>query len=200
MVYKLETFTFPTKSLYVKDLEFYSSTLAITHLDRKTLCLELQNVLAKFSIYAKPEASEIICIETEENSNTAELSIGYRPYLFDFLNDMKSKYELIVYTRLNWRFAKPVVDAIQRKKKYFSHVCCEELCVFANLPCAVKCIDFLCTNRTSSDIIVVDTQAATLPFNRENLVYVGSYEERNSEDQELIKLAKFLDVIYKKKM
>lgn len=196
--YRLKSFTPAFRSMYAKDLKLHSRTFYYNLLDKKTLCLEIQNVMAMISSFSKPDADEIVSIENNGKEGGMDLSINYRPYLWEFLDDVKSKYELIVYSRLSQAYTTAFVNAMQKKSKYFSHVCHDEFCLFANLSCGVKFIDFLCDNRAEKDIVVVDTAASSLPFSRGNFVAVSSFDGTDCSDQELIRLAKLLDVVYNK--
>lgn len=155
-------------------------------------------MLAKISFYAKPNADEIITLKHNEEGEVQELSLDYRPFLFEFLDDMNSKYELIIYSRLNQNYTNAIVDIIHRKKKYFSYVFYDTFCLFANISSGVKCIDFLYGNRTDSDIVAVDISDIQVPFNEDNFVSISRLDENDFEDQGLVKLAKLLDVLYEK--
>ena len=45
----------------------------------------------------------------------------FRPGLFNFLDEMSSLYELIVFTCGTLQYAEPIIDSIENKKSYFDH-------------------------------------------------------------------------------
>lgn len=162
-------------------------------IDKKTLCLEIQNVLVNISSFAKDDADEIIQVKNNNGIDILELSLEYRPYLQEFLEDMVSKYELIIYSRFNKEYVQAIVKTIEKSKKYFAYVFHDEFCLFSNIFSSVKCINFLFGNRSVNDIIVVDTKESTLPLNPENFFSLQEYRGYEDKDVELIKLAKMLD-------
>lgn len=135
---------------------------------KKTLCLEIQGVLARVSTFVKSNSDELIEVESGEPGGCVEFSIDYRPYLYEFLDDMAEKYELVIYSRLDKEIIKKIVSSIEKKKKYFSYCFGKEFCFFANFSFAVKCLDFLYSNRLDRDIIAVDTKAASFPLSPDN--------------------------------
>ena len=124
-----------------------------------------------------------------------EFSLHYRPGLIEFLEDMKTKYELIIYSSLNKTYVDAIVRCIEENEKYFEYIFGEDFCIFANISYGVKCLDFLFGNRTKDDIILVDTTAKSLPFYSDNFVPIPSYCAINAKDYELAKLASLLDLM-----
>ena len=125
-----------------------------------------------------------------------EVSLFFRPFLQEFLDEMQKKFELILYSSLSKSTLNAVMNHIEKKQKYFVHCFDESFCIFANVSYGVKCIDFLLTNRSAEDIIVVDTTVKALPLTPDNLVPISRYDQ-NSDDTELVKLAVALDLISK---
>ena len=124
------------------------------------------------------------------------ISIKLKPYALEFLNDMKSKYELVVYSSMNIKYIKPIIEYLEQNGKYFDYYFCEEYCIFANVYNGIKCLDFLYETRSANDVVVVDTSIKNYPLNFDSFV-PGNVIERN--DNELPKLAKILDRIYDEK-
>ena len=107
--YKLEAFTSSVKSKYSKDLSLY--------LKKKTLCLGIQNVIAKISTFFRDDLDEVIEVKNPNTSMSSELSIDYRPYLYDFLDDVSKKFELIIYSTFNSQYVNAIADAIEKKDR-----------------------------------------------------------------------------------
>ena len=143
------------------------------------------------STFAEDGADEVLKCE-----GGLEISIFYRPYLFEFLEDMKSRFELIIYSSLNRQALVPIIQKLEEHKKFFQYVFDETFCIFANISYGVKCVDFLLSNRRVEDIILVDTSAKSLPLSQDNFVPVPRYDG-NKEETELIRLATVLGALEK---
>ena len=142
--------------------------------------------------YKAESADDYIQMEGENGGPSIEMSITYRPFLHEFLEDVKSKFELIIYSSIGDKQLREILNCIEKKKKYFSYSFGETFCLFANISSSVKCLDFLLSNRTPADIIVIESTAKALPLSTDNLIPVAMYEGSN-EDIELVKLASLLD-------
>jgi len=149
------------------------------------------------SLAGEDEPDAKVPIYINEDTLIMEFALHFRPFIFDFLNDMKDKFELILYSSLNPTYVSAIVECLERKEKYFVHRFGEDFCIFANLSYGVKCLDFLLGNRNQEDIILVDTTVKCLPHYPDNFVPVPAYSWKNSKDQELPKLASLLDLLYK---
>ncbi len=140
------------------------------------------------SAFATESADEVLHLK-----NGTEISVKYRPYMHEFLEDMTANYELIVYSTFKREQVKAIVDSIEKRRKYFSYRFHDEFCLFANLSSGVKCLDFLYSGRSPADIILVDTRVKKLPLSVDNFVPVTSYNEEEPSDMGLIRLAAVLD-------
>ena len=189
---KLSAFTADIKRKYAKNMA--------VNANKKTLCLGLQHVLMMISTFGTERADAIIPIYPDGcESAIGELTVAYRPYLKDFLDDMKSKYELILYSSFSNTYIKPIIGILEREEKYFDYRFDETFCIFANISYGVKCIDFLLHNRSPADIIVIDTNVNTLPLSVNNFIPILYYQGNEKDDTELVKLAVLLDELAKVK-
>ena len=145
--------------------------------------------------FAKDDADEIIEVKTNDGSIQTEISIENRPYLYDFLDDISQKFELIIYSTFSENYVNAIVDTMESKKKYFSYRFGDNFCLFANILCGIKCVNFLYKDRSDKDIIIVDTKDSRFPLNDGNFIQIKNYEARAYGDTELPKLAKVLDQI-----
>ncbi len=145
------------------------------------------------STFATENADEIISLKSEPAGTVAELSIKYRPHMHEFLEDMASKYELIVYSNFSNRQVQAIADCVEKRRKYFAYRFHDEFCLFANISSSVKCLDFLYSNRSLADIILVDARAKTLPLTVDNFVPLPTFSGDDPNDTELVKLAAVLD-------
>ena len=71
-----------------------------------TLVLDLDETLIHFKMNPNQSTSGILQI---------------RPYLYDFLSNVKKYYELVVFTAATQDYADPIIDAIEEKGKFFDY-------------------------------------------------------------------------------
>lgn len=185
--YKKKAASFYGCTKFSKNLDKFS--------DKKTLVLSLESVLMLISTMNDESADVTVPVYINGGILVTELYIHFRPYLFEFLSDMKSKYELILYSALNSAQVNSIVQTLERDERFFEYVFCEEYCIFANLTYGVKCLDFLLSNRTLQDIILVDTTVKCLPSYTDNFIPIQPYTIKNPMDTELIHLAIAIDKI-----
>ncbi len=192
--YRIEAFA-PARSVqYAKDLSLYSRNKQKYNsgIDKKTLCLGLQNVLMSVSTFASEDGDEVISVRKQGESLTSELSVRYRPFLHEFLEDMQSHYELILYSSFCQDYVNALAGAMEKGRKVFVHRFGEEFCVFANIAYSVKCIDFLLGNRSPADIVVLDNSARFFPLTADNVVPIPIYDPAVGQDDELARLGRVL--------
>ena len=145
------------------------------------------------STFARDTDDEIIEIKSDKSGVSTELSIKYRPYLYEFLDDVSQRFELVLYSTFNYYSVHAIANAIEKSKKYFSYRFHDEFCLFSNIASGVKCIDFLLGHRSNKDIIVVDTKSQTLPLSVNNFLPIEPFAEDGTDDKELIKLSRVLE-------
>ena len=54
-------------------------------------------------------------------NNESSGKIMIRPYLYDFLRNIKKYYELIIFTAATQDYADPIINAIEKDEKYFDY-------------------------------------------------------------------------------
>jgi CTD small phosphatase-like protein 2 len=151
------------------------------------------------STFATDNSDDIIELSDGKGAAMGELSIKYRPFLKEFLDDMSTKFELIIYSTFNSQYVKALVKQIEKCKKYFTYSFHDEFCLFANISCGLKCTDFLYGNRTLSDIIIVGDNVKVFPFSSDNFIPISVFTGDEHKDIELIKVATLLDKLAKEK-
>jgi len=92
--------------------------------------------------------------------------------VFDFLDDMKTKYELIIYSSLNHKYLQPILNYLEREKKYFEYSFDETFCLYANVFQGTKYLNFLCSTRPIKNVIAVDTSTKKFPLNPWSVIAV----------------------------
>ena len=151
------------------------------------------------STFATDNADDIIELNDGKGATVGELSLKYRPYMKEFLDDMSTKFELILYSTFSKQYVKALVEHIEKDKKYFSYCFHDEFCLFANISCGIKCTDFLYGNRKLSDIILLDNSVKVFPFSPDNFVPISPFTGEDPKDIELVKLSAFLEKLAKEK-
>lgn len=152
-------------------------------------------------MYAEENADYVIKVPKGKDCPDDEVSVCFRPFLHEFLKDMQSKFEIIIYSSFSSSYLNSIIDLLEKTAegpsidKYFIHRFSEEFCIFANISYSVKCIDFLLGNRTSADIIVVENTITTFPLSTDNVIPIPAYSGKNPGDSELIKLSSILDAL-----
>jgi TFIIF-interacting CTD phosphatase-like protein len=146
----------------------------------------------KVDIFASEDPNEIVRVKNDQET---ELSLTYRPFMHEFLEDVSQSFELILYSSFSKDYIEAILERVEKGKKYFGHRFHDEFCIFANIGYSVKCIDFLCANRSPADIIVVESSVSTLPLSPDNLLPVSAYDG-SPTDQELPRLAAVLALLH----
>ena len=114
-----------------------------------------------------------------------------RPFLNEFLEGVSKKYELILYTASNPLYADRILNYIEHSNKYFSHRIYRLQCI--TLPNRLyKPLDFLLSNRSIRDIVIVDNRVQCFSMNIRNGIPIKSFYG-DVNDKELLKLAEYLD-------
>lgn len=85
------------------------------------------------------------------------------------------------------------MDAIEEGKTYFAHRIYNHA-LFENLGFIVKYYDFLLTeDRTTDNIIIAETSVATYSLMINSGIPITPYDISMEKDNELVRLAKYLD-------
>ncbi|MDR3548668.1 MAG: HAD family hydrolase [Candidatus Pacebacteria bacterium] len=104
---------------------------------------------------------------------------------------MSSRFELIVYTAANQRYADTIIDFIESKKKYFSHRLYTQQCLQNPGVYTYKYLDLLCDNRDIQDVVLVDNSIRNFALSIRNGIPIKDFLG-NDLDTELIFLAKYM--------
>lgn len=93
---------------------------------------------------------------------TISCFINFRPYLFEALRILKTKFELILFTSSTKTYCQALIaNYIEDKEMFFDHKLYKNDCVLNpyNGKGVLKNLDKLLTNRKISDIVIVDDLA-----------------------------------------
>ena len=75
--------------------------------------------LKKYSLVLDLDETLIHFKPNPNNESIGKIMI--RPYLYDFLKNIKKYYELIIFTAATQDYADPIINAIEKEEKYFDH-------------------------------------------------------------------------------
>ena len=121
--------------------------------------------------------------------NYNQCSLKLRPYLIEFLENMKPYYELILFTTKTEYYTKPVIDVIQRNKNYFDFIFYREHCIFVENN-YVK--DLTRIGRSLDSTIIVDNFPQHFKLQKENGINIKSFWAQNPNDRALYDLIPIL--------
>ena len=127
-----------------------------------------------------------------------QVYLSLRPFLYQFLDYISEKYEIIVYCNGSAIYCNRILDYIERNKKYFAHRLYNTHVLFENSSFSVKYYDFLFhPTRTTENTVIVETHVATYLLNLYSGIPVAPYKGDNPDDVELARLAKYLTSLAK---
>ena len=121
--------------------------------------------------------------------NYNQCSLKLRPYLIEFLENMKPYYELILFTTKTEYYTKPAIDVIQRNKNYFDFIFYREHCIFVENN-YVK--DLTRIGRSLDSTIIVDNFPQHFKLQKENGINIKSFWAQNPNDRALYDLIPIL--------
>lgn len=142
-----------------------------------------------------------LLVQIRKNSCVfGQVYVKYRPLAFEFINFVADKFELVIFCAGSPAYCEPVLDAVERDKKYFAHRIYSEHVLFQNANFPVKYYDFLFScGRSKDDTIIVESDVATYCLNMFNGVPICPYKNVRTDvyDTELAYLARCLDELRK---
>ena len=139
-----------------------------------SLVLDLDETLISFKLNPK-----------EENKGT----IRFRPFLDSFLEKVKEKYELIVFTSGTKDYADPLEDAIEQDKKYFD----ARLYRQHTIACGKDIVkDISRIGRDLDKIIIVENIPQNYRLQKENGILIKSFYGEDIYDNALASLGDIL--------
>lgn len=162
--------------------------------EKRCLVLDLDETL----VFAHDKGSdrgfdEQIDLYIGEN-RTHSIFVYYRPFLKEFLEYVSAKWEIGVFTSSSNIYANAILERIDPHNKYFNFRLFKNLCYRDCNNHLVKDLQVI-GNRDLKDIAMVDNSIDSVIYQLENCVpCVPFYGD--PKDQELVSLAKFLDLLY----
>ncbi len=169
------------------DASFYGGNkniknVKIPYLDYKpnkkyTLVLDLDETLISFKM-----------LDNTKNRGILRL----RPGLYEFLTGVKINYELIIFTSATKDYADPLIDAIEKKEKYFDFRLYRHHTIICNNE-FVKDIGRL--GRPMNKLIIVDNLPQNFRLQKENGIMIKAFWGEDVYDTALYELSTILNKI-----
>ena len=131
-----------------------------------------------------------------KNENKKEGILNLRPGLRIFLDEISQYYEIIIFTCSTKEYASPILDKIEKDKKYFSGRLYREDNVIINNE-YIKDISLL--GRDIEKIIIVDNMIQNFRLQKENGILIKWYCGDDECDNILFNLKKVLLRIYEER-
>jgi len=168
-----------------KNQKFLMSPLPPEMKGRKTLVLDLDETLVHSSFRPVPGPDFIISIELD--GVTHRVYVQKRPGVDHFLEEMGSKFEVVVFTASLDKYANPVLDILDPKGfikvRLFREACVQH---YGNY---VKDLSIL--GRRIEDTLIIDNSPFSYMFQPDNAIPITSWFN-DKTDRELYDLIPFL--------
>jgi len=131
-------------------------------------------------------------IHLEMNKDVLKGTITFRPGLFEFLDEVSKLYELIIFTCGTAQYANPIIDSIEKEKKYFDHRLFRIHTSFKNNE-FIK--DLSSIGRELQKTIIIDNTPQNFRLQKENGIYIKSFYSTYKSDRALLDIIPFLKKI-----
>ena len=125
--------------------------------------------------------------------DSKKCTLHFRPYLFQFLSDIKPFCELITFTSASKEYAQPIINEIELKNKYFDYNFFREHSVIYGND-FVKDISRI--GRDMKKIIIIDNMKENFRLNQKNGIKIFPFYGDNN-DNVLNELKKILILIFR---
>ena len=159
-----------------------SSYLVNTSKKKYTLVLDLDETLIHFKV-------------NPNNNNSGILQ--FRPFISEFLSNIKNYYELIVFTAATKEYADPIIDAIEQKGTKFDHRLYR---IHTNIKGNDFVKDISKLGRDLSRIIIVDNMEQNYKLQPNNGITIRPFWGKDTNDMALFDLFNILIKIAKMNM
>jgi CTD small phosphatase-like protein 2 len=186
------------KENYINQIEKISSTFKLkdnVNQKKKTLILDLDETLIHADldlIYKDHETTLYFDSEDDEIlGKNVPIPLILRPNLFEFLNYVYDKFELIIFTASHKNYADKIIDYIEKDKKYFSLRLYRQHCIFIKPGIYIKDLRIF-KNRDLKDIILIDNSIFSFSNQLSNGILITSFYN-DKEDDFLLSLKDYLE-------
>lgn len=155
-----------------------------------SLVLDLDETLVHCTVEPVEDADLVFPVDF--HGMTYQVHVRLRPYLFEFLEKIKGKYEVIVFTASQKVYANELLNLIDPEGKYIQHRMYRESClaVEGNF---LKDLNVL--GRDLSQCVLVDNSPHAFGYQVDNGIPIESWFD-DPKDTELRKLERFLRTLH----
>lgn len=151
---------------------------------KKLIILDLDETLIHSDLECK-----YICHDYYLETESGVIPINFRPYLDVFLNFCIQHFEIIIYTASCKEYADPILNIIEKDKKYFKYRLYREDCIsYYNF--FFK--DLSIFDRKENDLVIIDNCLFSFSYYLTNGILITSYYNDN-EDSDLLSITEFLE-------
>eukprot|EP00339_Tiarina_fusa_P014513 CAMPEP_0117014132 /NCGR_PEP_ID=MMETSP0472-20121206/11523_1 /TAXON_ID=693140 ORGANISM="Tiarina fusus, Strain LIS" /NCGR_SAMPLE_ID=MMETSP0472 /ASSEMBLY_ACC=CAM_ASM_000603 /LENGTH=424 /DNA_ID=CAMNT_0004717617 /DNA_START=220 /DNA_END=1494 /DNA_ORIENTATION=+ len=155
-----------------------------------SLVLDLDETLVHCTVEPVDDADLVFPVVF--HGMTYQVHVRLRPHLFDFLEKIRGKYEVIVFTASQKVYANELLNLIDPENKYIHHRMYRESClaVEGNF---LKDLNVL--GRDLSKSVLVDNSPHAFGYQVDNGIPIESWFD-DAKDTELLKLERFLRTLH----
>ena len=119
-------------------------------------------------------------------SNINKKIIIFRPYLLEFLQEMKPLFELILFSSNTPDNVDPIVDLIQKDQKYFDYILYRQHITLDNDGYNVKNLELI--GRDLKKVIIIDDIARYFKLQKENGINIKPFCGNAKKDGNTLKI------------
>ena len=190
----LET-TDESSSIYAEELALIQELEApsLEEIKQKEIYLGIRE--EKYTLVI--DLDETLVLSTQINDDSEEgckFRVKIRPFLQNFFETIKGKFEMVVFTASDKKYAERVVEIIDKHHQYIKKVVSRENCIQAAHEILVKDLRIF-ADRKASELVIVDNSILSFAFQLESGIPITSFQG-NDDDEELSYLADYLEMLY----
>ena len=115
-----------------------------------------------------------------------------RPNLYNFLNEMRKIFEMIIFTAGTSEYADPILKIIDKKKVFFDKILYRQHTTIMD---NVFVKDLSKLGRDLSKVIIIDNMPQSFQLQKENGIFIKSFNGDNKNDSTLFDLVPILKKI-----
>lgn len=132
----------------------------------------------------------------QESDKKKQLAIRCRPFLKFFLESMREKVDIVIFSGAEDHEVRKVAKFIDPKKEYFSAIYSKKYCRLDKEGRYIKDIEFL-TN--SEEVLFIDQRFTAFRGPSSAFVPIKPFKKHDKADEELLKLCEYLEMLLAKK-
>lgn len=173
----------PDEKTYSSQIEKIKEKINIPPLkpneeDKKTLILDLDETLIHSDldfIYDSHDVTLSFKDCEEDSHEMIPIPLILRPYLKEFLDFVSEYFELVVFTASYKSYAEPILDYLEKDKKYFKIRLFREHCIRIHNCLYIKDLSIFEGKRKMENIVIVDNSIFSFAKQLNNGILVTSF-------------------------